>query len=143
MKIHCRTYFDCSPTGVTGHYRVSSIPFKDFTGKNIENQSQWNYARNQQRNWETINQLISLRTQPNNIEPAKKQNNAWEFTFEVDDPFVYSITGESGNIGSLINESHGVPMITGLEETKNIDPVLKTSGPEQNIWFVVVNNQQE
>lgn len=143
MKIHCRTYFDCSPTGVTGHYRVSSIPFLDFTGKNIENQSQWNYARNQQRNWETINQLISLRTQPNNIEPAKKVKESWEFTFEVEDPFVYSTTGQQEHLGSLIDESNGVPMITGLEETQHTDSTLITSGPDQNIWFTVVNNQQE
>jgi len=67
MQILCRTFFDCSPTGITGHYRPSQVPFTDGAGNTINNQHDWTFARNQQRNWETLNQLISLRTQPFDI----------------------------------------------------------------------------
>jgi len=70
MRILCRTLFDCSATGVTGHYRPSQVPFEDSAGNTIANQHDWMFARNQQRNWETLNQLISLRTQVFDVEPV-------------------------------------------------------------------------
>ena len=143
MKIQCKTYFDCSPTGVTGHYRVSSIPFRDRVGKTIESQAQWNYSRNQQRNWETLNQLISLRTQPENITPARELQGIWTFEFEVEQPLVYSESGVVGDLTTLINECNGVPMITGLTESRTKINVLSTRGDDQNIWFSVLNSELE
>lgn len=139
MKILCKTLFDCSPTGVTGHYRVSSIPFNDRVGQAVNNQADWNFSRNQQRNWETINQLISLRTQPIDIEPAQCHDGVWKFVFEVEQPLVYSVSGQEGDFDALINECAGVPMITGLKETDTISTVLTTTGPDQNIWFTPIN----
>ena len=52
MRFACRTYFDITATGVTGHYKSSRVPFLDQVGKNITNELDWNKARNQQRNWE-------------------------------------------------------------------------------------------
>ena len=63
VKFICKTLFDITATGVTGHYKSSRVPFQDLTGTSITNEISWNRARNQQRNWETITQLISLRTQ--------------------------------------------------------------------------------
>lgn len=143
MKILCRTYFDCSPTGVTGHYRISHIPFDDQDGQPITDQSSWNYSRNQQRNWETINQLISLRTQPVDVRPAVCNKGVWQFVFEVDQPLVYSISGAEGDFDALVNECNGVPMITGLRETRTDEGVLITKGPNQNIWFEPINNTLE
>lgn len=139
MKILCKTLFDCSPTGVTGHYRVSSMPFYDKVGQSVSDQASWNFSRNQQRNWETINQLISLRTQPVDITPAKCNQGIWQFEFEVEQPLVYSLTGQEGDFDSLINECNNVPMITGLLETKTTSNVLISSGPESNIWFEPIN----
>lgn len=139
MKILCKTLFDCSPTGVTGHFRPSSIPFLDNTGKQVSNLTAWNFSRNQQRNWETLNQLISLRTQPVDIQPAVERNGVWQFVFEVEQPLVYSVSGAEGDFGALISECNGVPMIVGLTETKVQDSTLITSGPDANIWFESIN----
>jgi len=139
MKILCKTLFDCSPTGVTGHFRASSIPFDDRVGKPVSDLTTWNFSRNQQRNWETINQLISLRTQPTDVQPANFKDGMWQFVFEVEQPLVYSLSGMEGDFDSLINECAGVPMITGLNETMTDSAVLITSGPDQNIWFEPIN----
>ena len=72
MKIKCKTLFDITFTGVTGRFSVSAIPFKDRTGREIKNIDNWNFARNQQRNYETLLQLLSLRTQPMNISNPKQ-----------------------------------------------------------------------
>ena len=137
MKILCRTYFDCSATGVTGHFRPSQIPFNDRVGQLIKNQSDWNYARNQQRNWETVNQLIALRTQPDNVTPLPNLDGVWQFEFEVDNFVVYD--GPDGELSGLLNECADVPMIVGLRETKTDQSVLVTTGLDQNIWFVSIN----
>ena len=94
MKIQCRTLFDCSYTGITGHFRPSIIPFEDQTGRLINDQQDWNRARNQQRNWETIVQMISLRTQPMNISNTSVVDDVWEFSFEIETPGVYSANGD-------------------------------------------------
>lgn len=143
MQIVCRTLFDCSPTGVTGHYRTSSIPFVDATGQSVRNQSDWNFSRNQQRNWETLTQLISLRTQPLQIEPAQHIDGVWQFVFEVQEPLVYSRSGLCGDFDALTAECNGVPMIVNLRESQVTQPVLIAQGPDQNIWFEAINNQLE
>ena len=63
MRFTCKTYFDINNTGVTGHFKASRVPFTDKSGQQITNEMSWNIARNQQRNWETLTQLISMRTQ--------------------------------------------------------------------------------
>ena len=139
MRILCRTLFDCSATGITGHFRPSQIPFTDGAGNTINNQHDWTFARNQQRNWETLNQLISLRTQPLNVIPNGCDAGTWQFEFEVEHGEVYSTTGYAGDLTGLINECAGVPMLTGLTEKLTDQAVLVTAGPDQNIWFEPIN----
>ena len=139
MRILCKTYFDCSATGITGHYRASQVPFTDGAGNTVNNQHDWMFARNQQRNWETLNQLISLRTQPYDIVPVAGQEGVWQFTFEVEHGEVYSTTGQANDLSGLLNECTGVPMLTGLTEKLTEQAVLITSGPDQNIWFEPIN----
>ena len=140
MKIQCRTLFDCSRTGVTGHFRASQVPFQDQTGRIIRSESDWNFARNQQRNWETIVQIISLRTQPMNVGSTTVNDNAWEFVFEVEAAGVYSINADINNMDALLQECNGVPMITNLDESADLEPRLVSHGDKQNIWFESVNN---
>jgi len=140
MRILCKTLFDCSATGITGHYRASQVPFKDDAGNTINNQHDWMFARNQQRNWETLNQLISLRTQPLSVTPIGNTAGIWQFEFEVEHGEVYSATGHPGDLTGLVNECAGVPMLTGLTENQIEQAVLVTSGPDQNIWFEPINN---
>lgn len=143
MKIICRTFFDCSATGVTGHFRPSQVPFSDRTGREIQDLLSWNYARNQQRNWETLTQLISLRTQPISVISLGHDSGVWSFEFEVESGLVYSISGQENDISGLTNECAGVPMITGLSETLTEETVLITQGADQNIWFEPINTSLE
>lgn len=139
MKIRCRTLFDCSATGVTGHFRPGQVPFDDNTGKVINNIDDWSFARNQQRNLETIMQMISLRAQPTITDYPYNNNGVWEFVFEVESAGVYSATGDLHDLGSLINECAGIPMILNLNESQVTEPCLITHGPNKNIWFETIN----
>jgi hypothetical protein len=143
MKIICRTFFDCSATGVTGHFRPSQVPFNDRVGGVVRDQPSWIYARNQQRNWETLNQLISLRTQPLSVTDMGHSNGTWSFEFEVESGLVYSASGREDDITVLVNECEGVPMIAGLNETQTQHSVLITQGTDQNIWFDPINTSLE
>lgn len=143
MKIQCRTLFDCSRTGVTGHYRASQVPFQDQTGQTISNEQDWKFARNQQRNWETIVQIISLRTQPMNLSETTVQNQVWQFTFEVEADGVYSVNADVNNMDALLQECNSIPMVTNLKEKSGIDSKLIVQGQGQNIWFKSVNKSLE
>lgn len=133
MKIICRTTLDITATGITGHYKPSRVPFLDNAGQNIVNQFTWTHSRNQQRNWETLTQLISLRTQVNWTLPIK-QNNQWEFEFETDNDTVW--TQDNDALCLLRQDCEGVPMV-GPEAGQIVS--LCASGPEQNVWFETIN----
>lgn len=139
MNIRCRTLFDCTCTGITGNFRASQLPYADRTGQAITNYVEWSRARNQHRNWETILQIISLRTQPTILTEPRCIDGAWQFDFAVETPGVYSINNDLENLDGLINECNGIPMVVGLNEAKDIDPSLTVSGPRQNLWFESIN----
>ena len=128
MKIRCTTRFDITATGVTGHCKPSRIPFTDASGSYINDQSAWNLARNKQRNWETITQLISLRTQVDNITQPVYDNGRWSFEFEVDSDTIFTIDDDP--LAVLKQDCDGVPML--LSTT---DATLTSS----NIWFELIN----
>lgn len=143
MQILCKTLFDCSFTGTTGYFRPSQVPFVDQAGNTINTQDDWNRSRNQQRNWETIMQMISLRAQPTMIKNPKQVDNEWQFVFAVETSGVYSVNDDLDNTDGLANECSGIPMIIGLDETEGLDPHLIISGPDQNIWFSTINTSLE
>ena len=74
IKIKVRTLFDITATGVTGHFKSSRHDF--------DSQESWNRARNQQRNWETLVQLLNLRTQIMEITVPVNDKDFWSFEFE-------------------------------------------------------------
>jgi len=132
IKVRVHTHFDITATGVTGHYRPARGPFRDRAGQEINNSDSWNRARNQQRNWETLTQLISLRTQIDNVvEPVQNQEE-WHFEFTTETDVFNDGTDP---VGVLKADSDGVPMLISLDNRADIDPVLITSGTRQNIWF--------
>ena len=143
MKIICRTLFDCSATGVTGHFRSSEIPFVDQAGQQVNNQQDWNHSRNQQRNWETLLQLISLRTQPVGITIPAQQNDVWEFEFKSESQGVFEVHGNPDPLAGLKTDCEGVPMMLNLKEQPELSPTITTNGNDQNIWFTAVNNALE
>jgi hypothetical protein len=139
MKYACQTLFDITATGITGHCKSSKMPFRDRTGKMIRDVQSWNRSRNQQRNWETITQILGLRTQLFNLtEPIRDQTGTrWMFEFETETDGVYG--PESDPVAVLRADAAGVPMLTQLENATDLDRVLITQGPGQNIWFALTS----
>lgn len=143
MKVLCRTLFDCTFTGVTGHFRESQLPLTTKTGLVLQTQADWNRARNQHRNWESLVQIISLRTQPMNMVHPVKHKDGWHFTFEVEAEGVLSSSFDSDDLAGLVADCEGVPMVTGLEEAEVITATLHAQGTNQNIWFTAINTSLE
>lgn len=132
ITIKCRTLFDITNTGVVGHFKSSRIHYQDAEA--------WNRARNQQRNWETLTQLIQLRTQISDITPPIETDGIWSFEFSTETPGVFGSDADPTEI--LRSDADGVPMLRELNNDPNIETILVTSGPTQNIWFdlISINN---
>ena len=132
MKYKCSTRFDITATGVTGHFKQSRVPFTDRAGNKITDTDSWNRARNQQRNWETLTQLISLRTQIGDVVEPVQDQTVWHFEFTTETEVFNDGTDP---VGVLKQDANGIPMLLELDNIPDIDPVLITSGARQNIWF--------
>ena len=143
MKVLCRTLFDCTYTGITGHLRPQHLPFTTKTGLVIDTAQQWNRARNQQRNWESLLQIMSLRTQPMNVVPPTKHTDGWHFAFEVEAEGVLGSNFGSDELAGLVGDCEGVPMVTGLDEAEPVAATLHARGANQNIWFSAINTPLE
>ena len=140
MRFICRTFFDITATGVTGHAKSARIPFRDRTGQMIFDINSWNRARNQQRNWESLTQIISMRTQMFDLTDPVQQDRVWTFEFETETDGVFGDRTDPTHI--LRTDSEGVPMIVDLGNRENLSSVLITAGTGQNIWFepMYINN---
>jgi hypothetical protein len=133
MKIQCQTLFEITATGVTGHIKPGRMPFYDQADNRITDTQSWNRSRNQQRNWETVTQLIGLRTQTVNLTTPAKINNQWQFEFEVDNENLF--LDDLDPLAVLKADCTGVPMLTGLTETPALTPLLAI---DSNIWFTII-----
>ena len=122
------TDFDCRPTGVTGHFRTNVLPFVDRLDQPITDFDSWNSSRNQQRNWETILQLIGLYTQPQSISDIRIKNGRWEFEFETEFDDVFRLNDDP--VGLLKQACRGVPIINYVQQ--QLTALLQ---PDVNIWF--------
>ena len=132
-RIRCETLFDITATGVRSVSR-NRVPFVDDTGRTIKTELDWNRARNQQRNWETLNQIIALRTLPTNISQPQRQATEdlvrWCFEFDMEQTQGLEIDGDS--LGALKKDCEDVPMLVQLGEIPGIDPKLQI---DRNVWF--------
>jgi hypothetical protein len=137
MKILCRTTFDITCTGVTGNFRPGRIPFRDRAGHDIIDESTWHRARNQQRNWETITQLIQLRAQVQDLDWPTQHNGIWSFEFAVETPDVFRQDNDA--LAVLYQDCDGVPMLINLDETAELAPQLVVFGNNSNIWFYLAS----
>ena len=133
MKIQCQTLFDITATGTTGHVKPSRMPYQDQAGTKILDTESWNRSRNQQRNWETITQLISLRTQVTELTEPVKIKDHWQFEFEVENQNLF--TDGIDQLTVLKADCTGVPMLTGLNESALTGTVLTV---DTNIWFALI-----
>lgn len=126
------TLIDITPTGVTTH-----TPEQEF-------------LRNQQRNWETIQQIIGLRTQPTIIDTDNFTDNVqkgynfginysgyhriWTFKFSVEYADIYQVGPD--RFGLVKYDFQITPVILGLTETAKPERALfYPKGPWNNIYF--------
>jgi hypothetical protein len=127
-------------------YTLIDITETKVLTQSIEQQKQ----RNQQRNWETIYQLLSLRAQlleftylsvitADVAEYAFGVNyvgthNIWSFDFAVDRDDVYAFNHDK--FGVIKDDFKITPIILGLDETATPPlPLFYASGVNNNIYF--------
>jgi len=125
IKIH--TDFDITNTSVLRNYRDGLLP-QIVNGKTINSKDEWIKLRRQQSNWETIVQVISLRTQPLDIK-TEVNSGKWTLEFNVDRIAVFEKDGDL--LGLLKEDIANVPLLTGLDEKKD----LEGDSPTPNITF--------
>lgn len=149
FRITCYTLFDITQTGVLNRARPSSD----------ENVEQWIYKRNTQCNFDTILQVISLRSQPEEITVPEKveirfdefenfgflfeqiENETypcWKFNFDIQHPSVFD--DGINELGALYRDCDGVPMIHCDTEWNKLPTFLDVSPELKNIYFVVKND---
>ena len=142
-RIRCHTLFDITQTGVLNRSKP--------TEENIEG---WVKRRNTQCNFDTVLQVISLRSQPEvvrlpvSIEITESEYqlfgflyntenvSCWKFEFEVQHSSVF----ENGIVplGALYKDCEGVPMII-CDNMHSMCPKFLDTSPElRNIHFEVL-----
>ena len=142
-RIRCHTLFDITQTGVLNR----SKPI----GDDVES---WIKRRNTQCNFDTVLQVISLRSQPEVIKLpcevemsesvldmfgflyTKENVSCWRFEFEVQHSSVF----ENGitSLGALYKDCEGVPMILSENQHSLCPKFLDTTPELKNIHFEVL-----
>ena len=90
-------------------------------------QKEWDYKRNQERNWQTVIQLLGLRFQPLDITPPVRLLNqrpaafgfGWEYG-PLDDITIWKFTCRyevDVDLWIIRNDFDNIPVITGLDES--------------------------
>lgn len=139
--IRCYTLFDITATGA----RQRSCPV------DIEPRD-WNQKRNQQCNFDTVVQSISIRSLPEILsnprlgldKPAYfgtqyRRPRYWQFDFSVSDVTVWQQNHNS--LYYLYQDCEGIPMIICGTEVKNLPGILLIGEQNRNIYFEVLGNE--
>ena len=147
--ITCYTLFDITVTNVPNRQR----PDID------KDPQEWYHKRNTQSNFDTIQQVISLRSQPEIIrKPSKieirfdkftdfgflfeQQEDetypCWSFDFTVQHPSVFY--DGIHDLGSLYRDCERVPMIKCHTMWDKLDTTLDSSDELRNIFFKTLNH---
>ena len=140
-RIRCYTLFDITKTGVTTRRQsLNSIP-------------SWELDRNRQCNLDTIIQVLSLRSQPENITTPEQgiiifdETNQFGFLFEQEEEahsywyFDFTISYQGvfddgiNELGHLYSDCEGVPMIKVGTEWDRLPEFLDISPELRNIYF--------
>ncbi|MCX7592442.1 MAG: hypothetical protein N2235_01535 [Fischerella sp.] len=112
--------------------------------------------RNQQRNWDTVVQILGLRCQVFDLTTPTAElsdiknlffgsdfsgiQKVWSFTFGVDRPDIFR-SNNYNPTGALFLDFDNVPIITGLTETVNFKiPVFRCHSTQKNITFSSLKN---
>lgn len=152
FKLKCYTLFDITRTG-----NVHRRPPVNGT---IEQTKRWETSRNTQTNFDTIIQVLSLRSQPENItDPVQEivvfddsfdmfgflfdnedvAQSYWSFEMTIPHDKVYN--DSNTELGNLLRDCDGVPMIKVGTEWDKLPNFLDTTPELKNIHFEVVNDE--
>ena len=151
-RIRCYTLFDITKTGI--------INRKPPTNSTNEQLTTWEKNRNTQCNYDTILQVVSLRSQPENTTTPEQEivlfNGCDLFGFMYDNEeaqllwsFDFDITHNSvfddgfNELGYLYTDCDSVPMIKVGTEWEKLPSFLDTSPELRNIYFEVINEKVE
>ena len=145
QRIACYTLFDITQTGVMNRSKPVESDVAD-----------WIRKRNTQCNFDTILQVISMRSQPEVVklpikvemtepefdkfgflyQPSDNPSNCWKFEFEIQHASVF----ENGIIplGALYKDCEGVPMLICQDQIADTPAFLNITEELRNIYFEVV-----
>jgi hypothetical protein len=150
MRVRCYTLFDITQTNVNSRRKGLET---DACPVNVDKQ------RSQQSNLETILQVASMRSQPEQhstptVSEIKMSEESpwgysylrqkitkvkiWSFDFEISHTSVFNNGIEE--LGNLNQDCSGVPMIVNLDESLKLSGQLDISDGGRNIYFEVVND---
>ena len=151
-KVECLCLFDITATAVNGTQRNIQYPYVSKNGTQINDAWSLSQARNQQRNLDTILQLIGMRTQifeisdpelvadiPEEFTWAGDRARVWRFTFEIEPQSQWTVDNDEFWI--LKNDSDRTPMLAGLAETVAMEPWLVAQGHNINIIYHAQDNK--
>jgi hypothetical protein len=146
--IRCHTLFDITGTGILNR----KVPINLLPEKITE----WEINRNRQTNLDTVIQVLSLRTQPEELTTPTKSivsfknderfgflfeeeedQSCWSFTFAIYYKHAYS--DGVNELGGLYSDCEGVPMIKVGTEWDKLPNFLDTSPELRNIYFEVIH----
>lgn len=154
MRIRCYTLFDITRTG-----NIHRKPPINGTPGQTE---RWEKARNTQTNFDTIVQVLLLRSQPENISEPKINQisfdentdlfgflydhsdtvlNYWSFEFTIPHSSVFD--DGVNELGYLHSDCDGVPMIKVGTEWDKLPDILDTTPELRNIYFEVISDENE
>ena len=141
--------FDITQTNVPNRHR----PAVD------QDMTEWLYKRNTQSNFDTIQQVISLRSQPEIVRKPQRKDirfneftdfgflyeqeddetyPSWSFDFMIQHPSVFY--DGVAELGSLYRDCDSVPMIRCSTEWDKLSAFLDSSDELRNIYFKVLTN---
>jgi hypothetical protein len=150
FKLRCYTLFDITKTG--------NIHRKPPINGTTEQTKAWEKTRNTQTNFDTIIQILSLRSQPEEItDPVQEiivfdssldmfgflfdtediAHSCWSFTVTIPHDKVYD--DGLNELGYLYNDCDGVPMIKIGTEWDKLPNFLDATPELKNIYFEVIN----
>jgi hypothetical protein len=150
QKIRCYTLFNITKTGIINRKNSSKL--------GLDKDKEWEKLRNTQCNFDTLIQVISLRSQPENItDPIQEMvvfddcdlfgfmydkqecQCAWSFEFTVNFHGVYH--DGINEFGYLYFDCDNVPMIKTEDSWDKLPSFLDTTPELRNIYFEVITNE--
>lgn len=151
FKLRCYTLFDITKTG--------NIHRRPPINGTSEQTTRWEKTRNTQTNFDTIIQVISLRSQPENITDPQEEifvfdetNDTFGFLFDSEETaqsywsFEFTIPHNKvfddgiNELGYLLRDCDGVPMIKVGTEWEKLPNFLDTTPELRNIHFEVITD---